>query len=69
MRTYCNKRSIYYLFFQNEIIGNEVNENIQGSIATSANDIPECLQRHKPLHRGIEIINNAGNKILHGQQK
>ena len=53
MRTDCTNRCIKNLLIQDEIIADEIDKNIQHSIACSASRIPESLHRHELLKRRI----------------
>jgi hypothetical protein len=52
-----DKAQVEYLFVQNIIVADKVNDNIQKSIGTAAGSIPESLHRHDFSEGRIEKIN------------
>lgn len=69
MRTNSYQWSMNHLFLQNKIVGNKINENIQSRITSPTYYIPESLQRHKPLEKGVKIIYGFNYQLLHRNQK
>ena len=64
IRAYAYKRSMHNLLFQDEIVGDEINNNIKQRITTSACDISKGLPVNDLLERTIKKIKQANNKKL-----
>jgi hypothetical protein len=64
IRAYAYDRSMYNLLFQDEIVGNEINNNIKQRITTSACNISKGLPVNDPVERTVKKIKQANNKKL-----
>lgn len=49
---------VQHLFVEDEIVGYEIDENIQGGIAAATGDIPESLQRNEPPERRVKKVDD-----------
>ena len=55
---------MHYLLFENEIIRNKVDHNIQQRVSATAGNIAEGLPVDPFLHRNIKIIEYGNDKLL-----
>ncbi len=64
MRLKSNNGSINDLLVENKVVGNEIKEDIQESVATSTDCISECLDRHQFTEGPVKHINNRNDPLL-----
>jgi hypothetical protein len=64
IRTDDNRAHLEVLFVQDKIVTDEINKNIQQSIATAAGKVPESLYGNKLTKRRIEKIDKSSDVIL-----
>lgn len=65
MRPYSNKRQLYRLFMQDEIVANKEKADIQTGIKTTAGGIAESLERHDFTERRVKNIHHPQNNALY----
>ena len=58
------KRSIEYLFFENKIVADKIDHNIQESVASAAYRIAERLQRHHLSKGWIKKVYEPNDPLL-----
>ena len=59
MRPDVNKWQMYHLFFQDEVVAYEIQENIQQGIATPASQVAERLLGNNSTEWFMEEVNNV----------
>lgn len=65
MRAHSSNGGMNDLFFEDIIIGDKINKNIQYGVPSSTGCITECLLRHEPAEEGIEKIKCTIDQVLH----